>query len=153
MIPLLKERYRLKTGFSDHSGDIYACLAAVALGAEIIEFHAVFDKKMFGPDAKSSMTIDQIKSLVKGVRQIEENFNADYKKDTERFASLKGMFEKSLCVNKELKKGSVITFDDLETKKPKGYGIDASLYESVLGATITKDMRKWEFLTNDCINK
>ncbi len=153
MIPLLKERYRLKTGFSDHSGDIYACLAAVALGAEIIEFHAVFDKKMFGPDAKSSMTIDQIKSLVKGVRQIEENFNADYKKDTERFASLKGMFEKSLCVNKELKKGSVIKFDDLETKKPKGYGIDASLYESVLGATLTKDMKKWEFLTNDCINK
>lgn len=153
MIPLLKERYRLKTGFSDHSGDIYACLAAVAMGAEIIEFHAVFDKQMFGPDAKSSMTIEQIKSLVKGVRQIEESFDADYKKDTERFAALKGMFEKSLCVNKDLKKGSVITFNDLETKKPKGYGIDASLYESVIGATLAKDMKKWDFLTNDCINK
>lgn len=153
MIPLLKERYRLKTGFSDHSGDIYACLAAVALGAEIIEFHAVFDKQMFGPDAKSSLTIDQIKSLVKGVRQIEESFDADYKKDTERFAALKGMFEKSLCVNKDLKKGSIITFNDLETKKPKGYGIDASLYESVIGTTLAKDMKKWDFLTNDCINK
>ena len=153
MIPLLKERYRLKTGFSDHSGDVYACLAAVAMGADIIEFHAVFDKQMFGPDAKSSMTIEQIKSLVKGVRQIEESFDADYKKDTERFAALKGMFEKSLCVNKDLKKGSVITFNDLETKKPKGYGIDASLYESVIGLTLAKDMKKWDFLTNDCVNK
>ena len=152
MIPLLKERYRLKTGFSDHSGDIYACLAAVALGAEIVEFHAVFDKQMFGPDAKSSLTIEQIKSLVKGIRQIEESFNADYKKDTERFISLKGTFEKSLCVNKDLKAGNVITFDDLDTKKPKGYGIDASLYENVIGSILTKDMRKWDFLTLECIN-
>lgn len=151
MIPFFKERYGLKTGFSDHSGDIYACLAAVALGAEIIEFHAVFDKQMFGPDAKSSLTIEQIKRLVKGVRQIEENFVADYKKDTERFASLKGMFEKSLCVNKDLMAGSVLSFDDLETKKPKGYGIDASLYESVIGSTLTRDMKRWEFLTKECI--
>ena len=153
MIPILKERYRLKTGFSDHSGDIYACLAAVALGAEIIEFHAVFDKQMFGPDAKASMTIDQIRSLVRGVRQIEESFEADYKKDTERFASLKGMFEKSLCVNKDLKAGSVLRQQDLETKKPKGYGIDASQYESVIGKTLKHDMKKWDFLTTECINQ
>lgn len=153
MIPTLKERYRLKTGFSDHSGDIYACLAAVAVGAEIIEFHAVFDKQMFGPDAKSSLTIEQIKSLVKGVRQIEESYNADYKKDTERFSELKGMFEKSLCVNKDLKEGSIIRIEDLETKKPKGYGIDASLYESVIGRTLNRDMKKWDFLTNECLNQ
>lgn len=153
MIPFLKERYRLKTGFSDHSGDIYACLAAVALGVEIIEFHAVFDKQMFGPDAKASMTIDQIKSLVKGVRQIEDSFQADYKKDTERFASLKGMFEKSLCVNKDLKAGSVLSQQDLETKKPKGYGIDASQYESIIGKTLKHDMKKWDFLTTECINQ
>lgn len=152
MIPILKERYTLKTGFSDHSGDIFACLAAVALGAEIIEFHAVFDKQMFGPDAKASLTIDQIKCLVKGVRQIEESFQADYKKDTERFATLKGMFEKSLCINKDMNAGSVIKIEDLETKKPKGYGIDASLYESVVGCKLKKNMKKWDFLTNECIN-
>lgn len=153
MIPVLKERYGLKTGFSDHSGDIYACLAAVAVGAEIIEFHAVFDKQMFGPDAKSSMTIDQIKSLVKGVRQIDESYQANYKKDTDRFTALKGMFEKSLCVNKDLKAGSIISQSDLETKKPKGYGIDASQFETVIGCTLSHDMKKWDFLTAECINK
>lgn len=152
MIPFFKERYRIKTGFSDHSGDIYACLAAVAMGAEIIEFHAVFDKQMFGPDAKASMNIEQIRSLVKGVRQVDESFKADYKKDTKGFSSLKDMFEKSLCVNKDLKKGSILSLQDLETKKPKGYGIDVSQYESVIGKTLNCDMKKWDFLTNKCIN-
>src|SRR6056297_1659916 len=51
VITELKKRYEMPVGFSDHSGDIYACLAATALGAEILEFHVVFDKRMFGPDA------------------------------------------------------------------------------------------------------
>jgi len=59
----LKDRYNLLVGFSDHSGTIYPSLAASTLGAEIIEFHAVFDKDMFGPDSKSSLTIKEIKQL------------------------------------------------------------------------------------------
>ena len=57
LIPELKRRYKIPVGFSDHSGDIFICLAATALGANLIEFHTVFDKKMFGPDSKSSLTI------------------------------------------------------------------------------------------------
>jgi N-acetylneuraminate synthase len=56
----MKERYHMEVGFSDHSGDIYACLAATSLGAEILEFHAVFNHNMFGPDAKASLNIEQI---------------------------------------------------------------------------------------------
>src|SRR6056297_1158094 len=65
IITELKKRYDIPVGFSDHSGDIYACLAATSLGAEILEFHAVFDKQLFGPDAKASLTIDKIKRLVR----------------------------------------------------------------------------------------
>ena len=67
----MKDRYNIATGFSDHSGDIVACLAATALGADILEFHVVFDKRMFGPDAKASLEIDEVKRLVNGVKQIK----------------------------------------------------------------------------------
>jgi len=146
----LKSQFNLETGFSDHSGDVYACLAAAARGAEILEFHAVFDKRMFGPDAPASMDIDEITFMVKGVRQIEESLAVKIdKNDNAKFDTLKGIFEKSLAVNKNLKKGDVITFEDLEAKKPKGYGIDASKYEDVVGKELKTDIGKWDFLTKD----
>lgn len=152
MIAQLKERYNLPVGFSDHSGDIFAPLAATTLGAEIIEFHAVFDKNMFGPDAKSSVTIAQISELVKGIRQIERAISAQYDKNNlEQFNSLKSMFEKSLCVNKFIPAGAVIKMSDLETKKPKGYGIDASQYDQIIGKVATRDIKKWEFITSQAI--
>ena len=152
VIDELKARYDLPTGFSDHSGDIFACLAAVAKGAEILEFHAVFDKRMFGPDTKASITIDEIKKLVEGVRAIEISLkhNID-KQDSARFSELKGIFEKSLAVNKDLKAGAVITFDDLEAKKPKGHGMDASQYQSVIGKKVSIDLKQWDFLTLDSL--
>ena len=68
----MRTRFNLPVGFSDHSGDIFACLAATSLGAEVLEFHAVYDQRMFRPDSRASITIDQIKMLDKGVRQIEK---------------------------------------------------------------------------------
>lgn len=150
VIDELKDRYNLPTGFSDHSGDIFACLSAAARGAEILEFHAVFDKRMFGPDSKASLSIDEITKLVEGVRMIERSLDCKInKQDNDRFMELKGIFEKSLAVNKTLKAGSVIMFDDLEAKKPKGYGMDASKYQSIIGKVLNRDMQKWDFLTED----
>ncbi len=59
------------------------------------------------------------------------------------------MFEKSLAINKNLEAHHVITFDDLEAKKPKGYGILASNYESIIGKKIKSNMSKWDFLNED----
>jgi N-acetylneuraminate synthase len=153
VISELKSRYDLPIGFSDHSGEIYACLAAVALGAEILEFHAVFDKRMFGPDSKASLEIDQISYLVNGVRAIETSLkhNID-KSDNSKFADLKNIFEKSLAINKDLPKGHILRFEDLEAKKPKGYGISASNYQDVIGKKLTKDMLKWDFLKEEDID-
>jgi len=150
----LKERFKLRTGFSDHSGDVYACLAAAARGAEILEFHAVFDKRMFGPDASASMDIDEISFMVKGVRQICESLELKVDKDdNSKFDTLKGIFEKSLALNKDLLEGHILSFDDLEAKKPKGYGLDASQYESMIGKRLNKDMKKWDFLNLGDINE
>ena len=150
----LRDKFSLETGFSDHSGDVYACLAAAARGAEILEFHAVFDKRMFGPDAPASMDIDEIAFMVKGVRQICESLTVKIdKNDNSKFDTLKGIFEKSLAINKDLKAGHIISFEDLEAKKPKGYGIDASQYEKIIGQKLNKDINKWDFLNQGDINE
>jgi N-acetylneuraminate synthase len=129
----LKARFpSVKIGLSEHTSKIYTGIAAVALGAEVSEFHAVFDKRMFGPDAKSSLTIDEIKQLVEGVRFMEKiNANPIDKNDNLAFANLKKIFEKSLSVNKDLAEGHVLTFDDLEAKKPAKMGVSAADFKNV----------------------
>jgi N-acetylneuraminate synthase len=145
----LKERYKVPVGFSDHSASVEACIAATALGVDILEFHVVFNKDMFGPDAKASLTMKETSQLVKAVKNINTALNNPVdKNDNSRFTTLKYIFEKSLAVNKDLPKGHVITFADLETKKPKGYGILASDYEKVLGKTLKTDLKQWEFLND-----
>lgn len=152
VVPEMKQRYGLKVGLSDHSGTIYPSLAAVALGAELLEFHAVFNKKMFGPDATSSLTIQQIKQLAEGVNYIGTSIqNPVNKNDNEKYAQLKTMFGKSLAVNKNLPQGYILTFEDLESKKPAGEGISTTLYKDVLGKSLTRDLTKWDFLTDNDI--
>jgi N-acetylneuraminate synthase len=146
----LKQRYQFPVGFSDHSGNINACLAAAALGAEIFEFHVVFDKRQFGPDTPASITIDQTQQLVQGIKQIQTALKHPINKiDNSRFTALKGIFEKSLAVNKDLPEGYVLNFDDLEAKKPKGFGISANLFENVVGKKLKIPMAKWDFLTEE----
>ncbi len=147
VIPELKARLNCKVGLSDHSGEIYAGLAAVALGAEMLEMHVVFDKHMFGPDAKSSLTIQEFKLLVEGTRKIETALkNPVDKNRTEGFSELKVMFGKSLAINKELHAGHIISMDDLETKKPGNLGIPASEYQRILGRKLNKNIQAASFL-------
>lgn len=153
VIQELKERYNLPVGFSDHSGTIFPSLAAASLGATILEFHVVFDKDMFGPDSKSSLTIDEVKQLVNGVRFIETSLkNKIDKEDNQKFKNLKNIFEKSLAVNKKLKMGDVITFNDLEAKKPLGYGVPAMDYKLVIGKVVNKNLDQWNFLKKEDID-
>jgi len=146
VIPQLKHRYKTTTGYSDHSGDIYACLAAAALGAEIFEFHAVFDKRMFGPDAAASITIDEIGRLTNGIHQIKQSLQHAGQKDIAGMQQMKSIFEKSLAVNQPLQAGTVLEFKHLEAKKPKGYGLDAAGYKYVIGKKLRVDKQQWDFL-------
>lgn len=146
----LFDEFKVPVGFSDHSGEIYACLAAAALGAQILEFHAVFDKKMFGPDSTASLTIEEIRSLVQGVRQIERAVANPVRKDeNSRFDELKIMFGKSLAVNKALKRGHTLKLDDLESKKPANRGINAAEFAQVIGKKLVTDLEKFSFLKYD----
>lgn len=147
VIEELKERYRVPVGYSDHSGDIYASLAAASLGAEIFEFHVVFDRRQFGPDTKSSITVDEVHKLTTGIRQIQTAIAKPVNKNVnDQFTSLKGIFEKSLAVNKDLPAGHRISFEDLEAKKPKNMGIDAKDFRKVIGKELETSLVKWDFL-------
>lgn len=147
VIQELKNRYNVPVGFSDHSAKIETCIAATVLGASILEFHVIFDREIFGPDSKSSLTISETKHLVTGVRNIANALvNPIDKSNTENFSSLKQIFEKSLAVNKDLPKNHVLSFEDLESKKPKGFGIDASRFEEIIGKTLNKKLKQWDFL-------
>lgn len=149
----LKKRYNVPIGYSDHSAKIETCIAATALGAEILEFHAVFSREMFGPDAGSSLEMEEIKQLVSAVKDIHlAQHHPINKQDNSKFKELKSIFEKSLAVNKELPAGHVLGFKDLESKKPKGYGIDASEFETVIGKKLVRGLEKWEFLNEGDID-
>lgn len=144
----LKRRYPdCKTGLSEHTGKVYAGIAAAALGANILEFHAVFDRRMFGPDATSSLEINEIRQLVEGVRSIDEALNNPIDKNNiEPYKDLKSIFEKSLAINKDLAHGHIISFEDMEAKKPAGYGIASSDFKTLIGKRLNKNMSKWDFL-------
>lgn len=152
VIGVLKERYKVPIGFSDHSADIATGIAAVTLGAEILEFHVVFSKEDFGPDVTSSLTMEETTALIDSVERISEAIeNPIDKSDNSRFTDLKNIFEKSLAVNKDLPAGHILSFEDLEGKKPKGYGLDASTFEAVIGRKLTRSMRQWDFLNEQDI--
>lgn len=148
----LKERYKVPVGYSDHSARIETCIAATALGAEILEFHVTFSRKSFGPDATSSLEIKEVEELVKAVGNISKAIHTPVnKKDNSSFNDLKEIFEKSLAVNKDLKAGDVIKFADLEAKKPKGKGIEASKFQNILGKKLRKDLHQWDFINTEDI--
>lgn len=147
VIKELKNRYNIPIGLSDHSGEIYPSISAVTLGAQILEFHVVFDKMMFGPDSRSSLTIDQVKELVKGVRFTERSLASHIdKSNNSKFKELKTIFEKSLCINRNMCIGDIIKFEHLEAKKPSGYGIDTKYYKDIIGKKLTKNMKQWDFI-------
>ncbi|MBO3700891.1 N-acetylneuraminate synthase family protein [Roseivirga sp. E12] len=150
-IHVLKERYGHPIGFSDHSGDVFACISAANWGAEIFEFHITFDKHMFGPDAKASLTVDQTAQLVRGLKEVEIALNhpLEEKGSSDGIQELKNIFEKSLSVNVSLKEGDLIRREYLETKKPAGMGIPARAYKNVIGKKVNRNLAQWDFLKWD----
>lgn len=145
-----RARYQVPVGLSDHSGSIFPSLAAVSVGADLVEVHVVFDRRMFGPDSSSSLTIDELKTLAQGIREISVmRTHIIDKNDNGKFERLKHIFEKSLAVNKALGRGAVIKIEDLESKKPGRMGIPASQYEQVIGRVLAKNKNQWDFINEE----
>jgi N-acetylneuraminate synthase len=135
----LRERYGCPVGLSDHSGTIYASLAAVTLGANLLEVHVVLSRECFGPDVKASVTTGELKQLVEGVRFIERAMAAPLDKQAvaKELGDLKIMFGKSVVAARDLPGGHQLAEADLALKKP-GTGIPAARMRQLVGRRLKK---------------
>jgi N-acetylneuraminate synthase len=145
----MKKKYKNNLiGFSDHSGNKNTMLAATALGADLIEFHVTFDKKMFGPDSTSSIEINEIANFVDSIKFIRECINNPINKNNTINPNVRKNFFKSLAVSKNINKGEIISIDDLETKKPSNMGMNTILYKKILNKKINCNLKSGDFIKN-----
>ena len=139
----LRRRYHCPVGFSDHSGRIAAGLAAVALGADLLEVHIVFSRDCFGPDVPASLTVDEFSMLVDGVSDIRSAMNHPVDKD-ERSRELEDnlkLFSKSIFAARDLAAGSRLCLVDLAFKKP-GTGIPAKEYQRLVDRVLKQSLSR-----------
>ena len=136
-----KERYGCVTGLSDHSGKIFPSLAAIALGAKVVEVHVTFSKELYGYDASSSISIDDLKILVEGVNFTDKLLSSPVDKDakSESLNRARQLFQKSIFVNKTILKGEAITESSLSLKKP-GNGIPSASMKEIIGRRAANDL-------------
>jgi len=138
----LAGRYDCPVGLSDHSGTIYAGLAAAALGARIIEVHVTFSRECFGPDVVASITTGELARLVEGIRFIERAMKSpvDKAEMARSLTDLRRAFGKSVVAGRDLPAGHQLSLDDLALKKP-GAGIPPSGIESLVGRRLAVAVR------------
>jgi N-acetylneuraminate synthase len=136
----LKKRFNLQIGYSDHTGDIFSSLAAVSLGAKLIEFHITFSKDFFGPDTSSSLTPNQAKYLVNGIKYINKLLVTPIKKNRSEFKNLRKIFNKGIYAKNDMKKNQVIKMNDLSFLKPVKYMM-AKDFKKILGKKLKKEIK------------
>jgi len=113
------EIFKVAVGYSDHTIGPYAAYAAVALGAEIIEKHITIDKLDSGPDHKSSMTIEEFKEFIHGIREIEKCLGSRVKQVTNSAIENLAIVRRGIYVAKQKKRGDIIESSDLITLRPE----------------------------------
>ncbi len=142
-IKYLKKKFRLPIGFSDHSEGLEASVAAVTLGATVVEKHFTLDKKMKGPDHSSSLNFKQLKKFVKQIRNIEKSIGKFQKKLTKNEKKNKKKLKKSIVAKKKIQKNEIFNKNNITTKRP-GSGISPLKWYSVLGKKAKKTFKEDE---------
>lgn len=128
-------------GYSDHTLGIEVPIAAVALGAKVIEKHFTLDKALEGPDHKASLDPIELKAMVKGIRNIEKALGSKVKKVSNSEEVNIVCARKSIVASCEIKKGEILTENNLEVKRP-GTGINPMRWDEVIGLEALKDYSK-----------
>ena len=136
----IKNRYGCRVGLSDHSGSTSPAIAAIARGFSLIEVHATFDKRMFGPDVNASLTIDDIEHVVQFAANLRSMDNNPVNKDdmAKSLSKQKKLFDRSLALKKDLPSGHVLSENDLTLKKPGG-GLSWSDRTKLINKPLSKD--------------
>lgn len=141
----MKEFFGLEVGYSDHTQGIEIPVMAVAMGAKIIEKHFTLDKNMEGPDHKASLEPDELKAMVRAIRNIEKAFGSGVKEPQIAEKKNIDIARKSIVAKCDIKKGEVFTAENLTTKRP-GNGISPMKWDEIIGTLATKDYREDELI-------
>lgn len=147
LLSFFRERYRCKVGLSDHTGTIFSGLAAATIGIDALEVHVTLSREMFGVDVPASVTTQELRQLVEGVRFIEiMNANPVDKNEMARgMGELRTMFTKSIVLADDLPAGTLLRLDHLQFKKP-GAGIAPERAGEFVGRRLARDVKRDELL-------
>ncbi|MDD5006811.1 MAG: N-acetylneuraminate synthase [Syntrophorhabdaceae bacterium] len=141
----MKKRFGVKVGYSDHTPGIEVPVAAVALGAEVIEKHFTLDRKMKGPDHKASLEPKELEAMVVAIRNIEKTLGNGIKRPSPSEIKNRAIARKSIVASMDIKKGEAFSEENITTKRP-GTGIDPMMWYKVIGKKAKRNFRMDELI-------
>ena len=141
----IEDAFKVDVGYSDHTLGIEVAIAAVAIGAKVIEKHITLDRNMKGPDHEASLEPGELRAMVEAIRNIEKALGLKAKKPSASELKNRPIVRKSIVAAKSIKKGKVITEQDITTKRP-GTGISPMKWDEVLGKKAGKNFEPDELI-------
>lgn len=141
----MRDAFDLPVGFSDHTQGITAAIAAAALGATVIEKHFTMDRDLPGPDQKASLEPDELASLVKAVREVEDCLGESEKRPMPCEIDTARIVRKSLATTRSVEKGAIFTTENLGVIRP-GTGISAIRYFDYIGRPAEREYAAGELI-------
>lgn len=141
----LREHCGCQVGYSDHTRGTEVAIAAVAMGAVVIEKHFTLDRHMEGPDHKASLEPDELAAMVTAIRNVEEAFGDGVKEPSESEKVNITVVRKSIVAAKNIKKGEIFTIDNLTTKRP-GTGINPMRWNEIIGNKAIRNFEEDELI-------
>lgn len=144
----LGNHFGLQVGYSDHTQGIEVAIAAVALGARVIEKHVTLDRNLPGPDHKASLEMEEFEAMVKSIRTIEMALGDGVKRRVLSEVNNLSVARRSIVARCSIKAGEVFTADNLTTMRP-GTGLSPMLWDNMIGQTAKRDYQKNEQISED----
>lgn len=141
----LKKEFGVRVGYSDHTKGIEVPIAAVAMGAEVIEKHFTLDRTLPGPDHVASLEPNELKEMVKSIRHIEEALGDGRKRVSQSERKNIIIARRSVVAARDIKKGEVLTEDNLTIKRP-GNGVSPMKWDEVIGTLAKRDFQEDELI-------
>ena len=142
----LKGAFNVPIGYSDHTVGIEVSIAAMAMGAKIIEKHFTLDKEMEGPDHKASLNPEELTKIVSSIRNIEEAFGDGIKRCNKSEESTKNVARKSIVAKVNIIKGETISYENITFKRP-GNGLSPMFIDEIVGKIAVEDMQVDDLIT------
>ncbi len=141
----LRREFGLSVGYSDHTRGIEVPIAAVAMGAKVIEKHFTLDKSLPGADHQASLAPEEFKRMVEAIRNVEMALGVEEKRPVPEEEEMKRVARKSIVARRRIKKGEVFSEGNLTTKRP-GWGLSPMLWPKVIGKRAKRDFEKDEMI-------